>query len=148
MNSVKVSLTQGKKCIVCQCHYDKVKNISWHYAQGYARTNIRVGGKLKTICMNRYMLDAPKGTDVDHINRNTLDNRCFNLRIVSRSLNKHNGHLYRTNKTGVRGVYKRPSGHYTASITIGGVRHYLGFHKTLEEAIAARAKAEKDMLHY
>lgn len=145
----KVKLTQGKTCIVCDCHYDMVRQKTWHYAQGYARTNIRdENGKFKVVCMNRYILGTPNGQDVDHINRDTLDNRCSNLRAVSRSLNKHNGHLYKTNKLGVRGIYKRPSGHYVASITIDGVQHYLGFHKTLEAAITARAKAEKDMLEY
>lgn len=144
----KIQLTQGKECLVCDCHYDLVASKKWHYAQGYARTNIRNGDKWKLVTMNRFIMSSPQGLDVDHINRDTLDNRCSNLRAVSRSLNKHNGNLYTSNKTGFRGVYKRPSGHFVATITVKGKRHYLGFHKTLEDAILARTKAEVNMVIY
>lgn len=144
----KVKLTQGKTCIVCDCHYDMILRKTWHYAQGYARTNAQDSdGKLKIVSMNRYILNPPKGLDVDHINRNTLDNRCSNLRAISRSLNKHNGHLYKTNKTGFRGVTMQ-NGKYKATISLNGEQIYLGLHNTIEGAVTARAKAEKDMLEY
>lgn len=58
-----------------------------------------------TVYLHRYLLDAPRGKYVDHINHNTLDNRRSNLRIVTNQENNANRNgAYTTSKTGVRGV--------------------------------------------
>ena len=40
--------------------------------------------------LHRFIMDAKTGDVVDHINRNTLDNRRCNLRIVDHSINNKN----------------------------------------------------------
>ena len=42
------------------------------------------------ILLHRFIMDAKTGDVVDHINRNTLDNRRCNLRIVDYSINNKN----------------------------------------------------------
>ena len=44
---------------------------------------------------------------IDHINRDPLDNRKINLRIVSRSINSTNAKERTESKSGIRGVYRR-----------------------------------------
>ena len=44
----------------------------------------------KKIGLHRYLLNCPKGLEVDHINGNKLDNRKSNLRIVDRITNNRN----------------------------------------------------------
>ena len=44
----------------------------------------------KKIGLHRYLLNCPKGLEVDHINGNKLDNRKSNLRIVDRTVNNRN----------------------------------------------------------
>ncbi len=50
-----------------------------------------------------------------------------------------------TSQTGARGVNPHVDGYFIARCTIKGVRHYVGYFKTLEEAVTARARfiAEK-----
>jgi|SRR3982751_2189470 len=56
------------------CSYD-------HDAKGYyARTNVREGGARTTTSMHRFLVDAPKGVRVLHIDNDTLNNRRYNLR--------------------------------------------------------------------
>lgn len=49
------------------------------------------------------------------------------------------------NKSGVTGVYKLPSGHWAAYITLRGIRYYLGQYATLDEAAQKRKEAEEKL---
>lgn len=72
---------------------------------------------------------------IDHINRDSLDNRIENLREVTHSLNCWNSKINARNKTGVRGVHfciKLQK--YVAMIQIKKQRKNLGSFETLEEA--------------
>src|SRR3990167_8007318 len=93
-------LTQGKVAKVCDCHYDLVKNFKWFYKRdnydGYACRQTRIipyglgrrGIKYqRTLPMHRLIINAPPDILVDHINRDKLDNRCSNLRLVDFSIN-------------------------------------------------------------
>ena len=59
--------------------------------------------------LHQILLPAEDGLLCDHINRNPLDNRRNNLRIVSRSVNATNARARTESKSGVRGVYYRPA---------------------------------------
>ncbi len=47
--------------------------------------------------------------------------------------------LWCTSSTGVRGVTVHPDGGYIVRVTLSGVRHYVGYFQTVEEAADARA---------
>lgn len=88
--------------------------------------------------VHRILSGARKGEEVDHINRNRLDNRRENLRLTSREENLRN--IDKPNKTGFRGVYyfkACTTNPWTARIKHNGKQVYLGFHATAE--VAARA---------
>ncbi|MEC0328736.1 HNH endonuclease [Paenibacillus macerans] len=89
--------------------------------------------------MHRYLTDAPKGTVVDHINGNKLDNRRENLRIVSQTENQANRHSpNRNNTTGYRGVsWHKAARKYEAGTNFGGQRQFLGLFDTAKEAARA-----------
>ena len=83
---------------------------TWHVKQDkqtyYAYTNIHINKGTTRVSMHR-LLTGMRNCQVDHKNRNGLDNRLENLRHVSAKQNSWN--RVRENKYGYRGVF-RPKG--------------------------------------
>lgn len=79
----------------------------------------------------------PGDPDVDHISRNTLDNRKANLRPASHVENCWNHGLSHRNTTGVIGV-SRHGKYFQANIRVEGRQKYLGRYKTIAEAAQVR----------
>lgn len=81
----------------------------------------------------------PGKWDVDHINGCRADNRIENLRLVDCTENMRNMAMHRTNKSGVTGVFRPTKGRKWVA-TIGS--HRIGSFEELEDAVAARKRAE------
>jgi hypothetical protein len=79
---------------------------------------------------------------IDHINGNGCDNRIKNLRSVTTTENNRNMKLFKTNSSGVTGVYKVKD-RWNAMIWCGNKQINLGVFDTKDEAVAARKGAEK-----
>lgn len=80
--------------------------------------------------------------DLDHIDRNKLNNSADNLREVTNQQNQRNKAAYSNNKLGIKGVCLRPSGKYEAEIKHNKKLIYLGTHDTALQALQARADGE------
>jgi hypothetical protein len=86
---------------------------------------------------------------IDHENHNGRDNRIVNLRNVTHAVNLRNAKRSKANKSGVTGVYwNKKSGKW--HVSIGGSDRgksmiYLGQFSDIEEAKAARKKAEEEL---
>ena len=100
-------------------------------------------GKSKTF--HNALLSPPSGFVVDHINRNKLDNRRCNLRVVPQSTNVQNAGGTPRGASGVRGVFRRPNGRFVAQITFCGKRIRIGTFNTLDDAITARKNKEIEL---
>lgn len=83
---------------------------------------------------------------IDHIDGDGCNNRLSNLRLVSGKDNCRNKRSNSTNTSGVCGVsYIKKSGKWLAYINIiENKQSRIGIFDTLEEAAAARKRAEKD----
>lgn len=80
---------------------------------------------------------------IDHINRNRLDNRKENLRIVSFQDNIRNSNKKSTNKSGFKGVwYDKQRNKWCAGISLNGKSIGLGRYNTIEDAYEARKNGE------
>ena len=89
---------------------------SYHKSSGYASTNLEDG---KFAAYHYLILECPDGYVRDHINRDRLDNRLCNLRVVNQKANCINRTLIPPKETGKIGVTydkgrKKP---YRAQIT-------------------------------
>lgn len=84
----------------------------------------------------------PKG-NIDHINRNKMDNRICNLRVVSQQENNHNQRTRRDSSTGHAGVSLHWTGKYRAYISVSGRQIHVGLYENFNEAVAARAEAKR-----
>ncbi len=86
--------------------------------------------------MHRQILGAEKGQQVDHINRNRLDNRRSNLRMCTPSENAKNAGKRRDGLTSnYKGVFFiARNGKYSAAIQVDRKRVSLGYYAVEEDA--------------
>jgi len=125
--------------------FEKVKGYTWvlnfrknrnvFYAE---RTRTKDKDK-KNFRMHRLIMDCPEGMTVDHINRNTLDNRKENLRICS---NKENVRNSKKRKDGITSKYKgvhyaKKRDVFVSQITVDKEHKFLGHFKNEEDAAIA-----------
>lgn len=125
-------LAKGACTIVDDDDYGALSSRKWHLAtNGYAIRYAYVGPKngrsnYSPVMMHRAVLNAPKGTTVDHINGNKLDNRKSNLRLCTQEQNCRNSRRRVQTVTGYKGIYRNSKGRYVARITVSGTCHYIG----------------------
>lgn len=145
-NKAYIRLTGTEDKMICDLDdLEMLKKSTWaKNAKGYAKCRKKTDGKMKTVLAHRLVMNALKGQIVDHINRNRLDNRKSNLRIVDTKANRVHAELRPGNNSGYAGV-ERKKNSWVAMITIDGKYSVIGRFPTKEEAIKARRKAEMDI---
>jgi hypothetical protein len=104
----------------------------------YALTGARPNDKQIKPPLHRFLMDAPNGLEVDHIDRNGLNNRRSNLRIATHAENQQNQGLRVNNTSGFKGVnWHKPMQKWRAYIQANGKLHHLGLYSTPEDAARA-----------
>lgn len=97
--------------------------------------------KLHRVAYAMHHGEWPRG-QIDHINRDRLDNRICNLRDVTVRENALNRGKSVRNRSGVVGVCKNQHGTFTAYISTPNERKHLGTFKCFGRAVMARLAAE------
>lgn len=142
---VEIPLTQGKVALIDDEDAERVMQWKWtamqirHGNAWYARRAIflskKTRPKTKTILLHRFLVNAPEGVQVDHRNRNGLDNRKENLRLATNAQNHQNMVSIKRSETGYRGVgYDKKRCRFYAKIRAFNVSVSLGW---FDDAISA-----------
>jgi hypothetical protein len=143
----EIPLTKGKVALVDDEDYEYLSQWKWCYnVNGYAIRRVRKGEDgwpRRIVYMHRVIAKAREDEEVDHRHRNTLDNRRSELRLCDSFQNKWNSKVRKTNKLGLKGVYRHQGG-FRARIKVYGKSICLGVHPTPEQAHAAYAMAAKE----
>jgi hypothetical protein len=84
---------------------------------------------------------------IDHIDRNKLNNRIDNLRVVTNAENQHNQGIKSNNTSGFQGVtWSAQKKKWHARITIDGRQKHLGFFDSPEAAAEVYRIAKQPMI--
>ena len=139
----EIKLTQGFIAQVDDEDFEYLSCFNWFVDKGkytyYAARRISSPRKIKYY-MHRVIMKTPNNLQVDHIDRNGLNNQKYNLRNCNNSQNNMNKMTY--SSTGLKGVYHH-QGNYMAQITVNKKKIYLGYYKDINDAIKARDSATK-----
>ena len=149
-----VPLTQGYEALIDECDVSDVQEYKWFannvaslnrkLKKSYIYPSSRLGLQRGYVYLHRFIMEAPKGMTVDHINGNTMDNRRANLRVCTIRENACNREAHRSGKR--VGTYRTKNGKYTARIRIDGNIKYIGLYLTEHEAHQAYLEAYNDII--
>ena len=143
----KIKLTQDKYVLVDDEDYAMLDKYDWHAKRTpktfYAARQIREkNGKQTTLRMHRFLINAPKESEVDHKDGNGLNNQKFNLRLATHSQNMMNKSKQVRNTSGFKGVsWDKTHKKWQAYITLNRIQKNLGYFKSKQEAHQARSGA-------
>ena len=121
-----INLTQSKVAVVDDADLPLVEGYSWYASRvpkkvgsnWYARTSIRVGGRVVKVQMHRFLLGLKPGDlGVDHRDDDGLNNRRENLRLATQSQNNANSSGHPSCR---RSLYKGVYWHRDAGLRAGG----------------------------
>lgn len=149
--TLEIALPCGKICII-DTKNAWIRSVfpSWRACRGYVKVcryiKTEYGTAKEDHLLHRLLAKAKNGIEVDHINRNPLDNREDNLRWVTHKQNSYNkGKISRKCSSKYRGVnffpranLARPWRAYMCQ-TLNGTKKWLslGYFATEDEAAAA-----------
>jgi hypothetical protein len=130
-----IKLNTGNELLVDDEDFEWVSKYRWfEHRNGYVRRNHTfTDGVRRSWMIHRAILNAPKGTQVDHINGNKLDNRRENLRLATPAENTRNRKPPKYNTTGYKGVCPG-EGRFKSYIQVSGKQAHLGYFDTAEDA--------------
>lgn len=114
-------------------------SVSGHYA---GRREVTEDNRVLTVFLHRELLGLPRVSDGrlgDHIDRDSLNCRRHNLRVVTRFENAQNKTKWQRSASDHRGVTARRNGKWVARVHVDGRTQHLGtFPTEIEAAMVAR----------
>lgn len=141
---------EGHIMLISKNDLNNVMNYTWYLGStGYPVTYNKLHDVIPKQSiphpLHRFLVpNAPHGHVVDHINRNRLDNRRDNLRIITAKENSFNRTKPKNSKNKYKGVQKTGNNKFKAIISKDGKKYELcGFDSEKDAAIAYDMMAEE-----
>jgi hypothetical protein len=131
----EITLTRGKVTVIDTADYDLVKNYRWQAGPVDKNWYAITKGSLR---MHQLICPCALHLEVDHRDRDGLNNRRKNLRPLTHSQNKHNG-----KKEDVGLWWEQTRGKWRVTIRVNMRLIIVGRFADKEEAIKARRAAEE-----
>lgn len=124
-----LNTTDGYQFIIDDEDFEEVSKYKWYFNRYVLTTSSKI-----TKSLHRFIMKPKSNELIDHINRNTLDNRKCNLRICNYSENNRN----RKSKNNVKGIrWLSNRNKWQARITINKKQIFLGYFDKKIDAINA-----------
>jgi len=139
---VEIPLPNGKVARVSAQDWRRVSRLSWSdKGGGYVRALNKksAGGDGQFVTLHRYVLSAPRGYVVDHIDGDPLNNTRENLQITTQSRN-----LMRSQRALAGGISRTPTG-WRVRANVDGKARSFGQFKTQEAAEARLAEVRSEI---
>jgi len=138
-----IKLTRGLFAKVDAKNFHRLNEHKWYAVPSgktfYAirKSKMKGGKKRESIRMHNEIMTAPDGHELDHRNRNGIDNRENNLRSVTHSLNLRN-YEARGGNSKYKGVcWHKRDRRWGVKIVINYKQQYLGYFDSEKEAAMA-----------
>lgn len=143
----RVPLTRGFETTVSDRDFERVTARKWYahrYGNGQTYAARKAKGAGGLTLLHRWLVDAPKGAVVDHVDGNPLNNQRRNLRVCTQQENTWNRVASKRSASGVKGVSQcARTGKWRAFIRRDRKNVALGTFDSIEKAAAAyQAAAE------
>lgn len=134
-----IPLSAGKCATVDDEDYEWLMRWKWSFDGKYAMRN----DQGHSISMHREIMRPPPGIEVDHIDRDRLNNCRSNLRTCTRAQNSRNvpGRAGTSQYKGV--VFSKVANRWEAGISINNTRKSLGYYDNERDAALAYDKAAR-----
>lgn len=137
----RIKLTQNKYALIDDLDYEKVSKYRWCAVLSRGKW---YAGRMNNGRMHSFILGKKKGKEVDHIDGDGLNNQRKNLRFASHKENSRNCKLYKTNKSGHKGVswhsfHKK----WHVQCRVDSKNYHLGYYDNVEEAVKVYQRFSK-----
>ena len=148
----EIPLTKGQVAIVDAADYEALAQHKWcalwikDTKTFYAIRNLPMVNRKRQgmVLMHREILQAPRGSQVDHRDGDGLNNRRANIRLATKAQNMWNMKTPASNTSGLKGAsYNKRDRTWDSRIKREGRQYCLGSFSTAGEAHAAYVEAAK-----
>lgn len=135
LDNMQIKATNGALITIDDLNFRWASQFKWHItSHGYAACN-KAGGYMHRLLLGLKPSRETRGLVVDHVNRDKLDNRLENLRIVPVSQNIANSPKRKNNSTGYKGVsFDARRSKFVAYGSMKRKTHFIASCETAKEA--------------